>query len=60
MPAPNVNGRLDPAARTFAVLRGLAMIGGLAALLIVPLRPEHQVHLGPLLGAFVLHKGFSP
>ncbi len=40
----------------FAVLRGLAMIGGLAALSIVPLRPEHQIHLWPLLGAFILYK----
>lgn len=42
---------------TFAVLRGLAMIGGVAALSIVPLRPEHQVHLAPLLGAFIAYKG---
>ena len=41
----------------FAILRGLAMVGGLAALSIVPLRPEHQVHLGPLLGAFLVYKG---
>jgi len=33
------------------------MIGGLAALSIVPLRPEHQVHLGPLLAAFIAYKG---
>ncbi len=49
--------RLPPEAQAFAVLRGLAMIGGLAALSIVPLRPEHQVHLGPLLGAFIAYKG---
>jgi signal transduction histidine kinase len=42
---------------TFVVLRGLAMIGGVAALSIVPLRPEHQVHLAPLLGAFIAYKG---
>ncbi len=41
----------------FAILRGLAMVGGLAALAIVPLRPEHQLHLGPLLGAFIAYKG---
>ncbi len=50
-------GRLSNDALTFAVLRGLAMIGGVAALSIVPLRPEHQVHLAPLLGAFILYKG---
>jgi len=49
--------RLEPEAQTFAVLRGLAMIGGLAALSIVPLRPEHQVHLGVLLLAFIIYKG---
>jgi signal transduction histidine kinase len=49
--------RLDSEALAFAVLRGLAMIGGLAALSIVPLRPEHQVHLGPLLVAFLVYKG---
>jgi len=48
--------RLEPEALTFSVLRGLAMIGGLAALSIVPLRPEHQIHLGPLLGAFIAYK----
>ncbi|MBI4562730.1 MAG: hypothetical protein HY724_11860 [Candidatus Rokubacteria bacterium] len=48
--------RLGNGALAFAVLRGLAMIGGLAALSIVPLRPEHQVHLGPLLGAFIVYK----
>ena len=52
-----MGGRLEPEAQAFAVLRGLAMIGGLAALSIVPLRPEHQVHLGPLLGAFIAYKG---
>lgn len=51
-----MNAQLDPAARTFALLRGLAMIGGLAALSIVPLSPEHRIHLGPLLGAFVTYK----
>ncbi len=48
--------RLGQEATTFAILRGLAMIGGFAALSIVPLRPEHQVHLGPLLGAFIAYK----
>jgi signal transduction histidine kinase len=49
--------RLSNEALAFAVLRGLAMIGGLAALSIAPLRPEHQVHLWPLLGAFIVYKG---
>jgi len=51
-----VRGRFDPDALAFAVLRGLTMIGGLAALSIVPLRPEHQIHLLPLLGAFIAYK----
>ncbi len=54
--APSAVERLDPEALSFAVLRGLAMIGGLAALSIAPLRPEHQVHLAPLLGAFIAYK----
>ena len=48
--------RLDRDALAFAVLRGLTMIGGLAALSIVPLRPEHQIHLLPLLGGFIAYK----
>src|SRR3990172_3559115 len=48
--------RLDPEALAFAVLRGLTMIGGLAALLLVPLQPEHRLHLLPLLAGFVLYK----
>ena len=47
---------LSEEARTFAALRGLTMIGGVTALLIVPLRPEHQVHLAPLLGGFIAYK----
>jgi len=48
--------RLVDDARVYAVLRTLAMLGGLAALLVVPLRPEHRVHLGPLLGGFIVYK----
>ena len=48
--------RLGQDELTFALLRGLAMIGGLAALSIAPLRPEHEVHLWPLLGTFILYK----
>src|SRR3989304_2709106 len=51
-----VRARLDPDALAFSVLRGLTMIGGLAALSIVPLRPEHEIHLLPLLGAFIAYK----
>jgi signal transduction histidine kinase len=32
------------------------MIGGVAALLLVPLRPEHRIHLGPLLAGFIAYK----
>ena len=51
-----MRARLDPDALAFSVLRGLTMIGGLAALSIVPLRPEHEIHLLPLLGAFIAYK----
>ncbi len=47
--------RLGKEALSFAVLRGLALTGGVAALFIVPLRPEHQLHLAPLLGAFIVY-----
>lgn len=46
---------LDSDALTFAALRGLAMVGGVAALLIVPPHPEHQGHLAPLLGGFIVY-----
>src|SRR3972149_6442067 len=48
--------RLDAEAQVFAVLRTLTLVGGVAALLIVPLRPEHQLHLAPLLVGFVVYK----
>ncbi len=41
---------------SFAVLRALAMLGGVVALFLVPLRPEHQPHLLPLAWAFVAYK----
>lgn len=41
----------------FAILRALTLVGGVAALLVVPLRPEHQLHLGPLLVAFAVYQG---
>ncbi len=40
----------------FAVLRALTMVGGVAALLAVPLSPEHRPHLAPLLAGFILYK----
>lgn len=44
--------------RSFAVLRALSMLGGLIALFLVPVRPEHQHHLIPLAGLFVAYKAF--
>ncbi len=41
---------------SFAVLRALSMLGGLVALFLVPLRPEHQHHLAPLAWVFVAYK----
>lgn len=41
----------------FAVLRALTLVGGVAALFVVPLRPEHQLHLVPLLVGFLVYKG---
>lgn len=41
---------------SFAVLRALSMLGGMIALFLVPLRPEHQAHLGPLAWVFVVYK----
>ena len=42
--------------RSFAVLRALSMLGGLVALFLVPVRPEHQSHLFPLAWLFVAYK----
>ncbi len=42
--------------RVFAVLRSLAMLGGMIALFLVPLLPEHQPHLAPLAWSFVAYK----
>ncbi len=44
--------------RVFAVLRTLAMLGGMIALFLVPLHPEHQPHVAPLAWAFVGYKAF--
>ena len=41
---------------SFAILRALSMLGGMVALFLVPLRPEHQPHLAPLAWAFVGYK----
>jgi signal transduction histidine kinase len=35
------------------------MVGGVAALVLVPLRPEHQRHLAPLLAVFLLCKAVT-
>ncbi len=43
---------------SFAILRALSMLGGMVALFLVPLRPEHQPHLAPLAWAFVAYKVF--
>lgn len=47
--------RLANEAQLFALLRGLTMLGGVTALLIVPPHPEHQGHLAPLLGGFIVY-----
>ena len=44
--------------RSFAVLRALSMLGGLVALFLVPLRPEHQQHLAPVAWLFVAYQAF--
>ena len=41
---------------TFAVLRALSMLGGMIALFLVPLHPEHQPHVAPLAWTFVSYK----
>ena len=41
---------------SFAILRAMAMLGGMVALLLAPVRPEHQPHLAPLAWAFVAYK----
>ncbi len=48
--------RLGDEALTFGLLRSLTMIGGMVALFLVPLRPEHRIHLAPLLGGFIAYK----
>jgi signal transduction histidine kinase len=49
-------GRLGSEALAFGLLRSLTMIGGVAALFLVPLRPEHRIHLAPLLVGFIGYK----
>ncbi len=41
---------------SFAVLRALTMLGGMVALFLGPIRPEHQPHLAPLAWSFVAYK----
>ncbi len=40
----------------FGVLRSLTLVGGVAALFLVPLRPEHEVHLAPLLAGVIAYQ----
>jgi signal transduction histidine kinase len=40
----------------FAILRALAMLGGMVALFLAPVRPEHQPHIAPLAWTFVAYK----
>ena len=42
--------------RSFVVLRALAMLGGMVAILLVPHPPEHQPYLGGLAWGFVAYK----
>ncbi len=41
---------------SFAILRALSMLGGMVALFLEPVRPEHQPHLAPLAWVFVGYK----
>ena len=47
--------RMHDDAAIFGMLRGLTLVGGLAACFIVPLRPEHQLHRAQLLAGFVVY-----
>jgi signal transduction histidine kinase len=50
-----IRERFGHEAVAFGLLRGLTLVGGMAVLGIVPLRPEHQLHLVPLLAGFVVY-----
>ncbi len=43
----------------FAVLRTLTLLGGMIALFLGPIRPEHQLHLYPLAWAFVAYQALQ-
>ena len=47
--------RMHTEASIFGVLRGLTLVGGLAACFIVPLRPEHHLHRAELLAGFIVY-----
>lgn len=47
--------RLANEPQLFAVLRGLTLLGGVLALLVVPPSPEHQGHIAPLIAVFVVY-----
>ena len=48
--------RLGREELAFGTLRSLSLIGGLIALLLVPVRPEHTRHLAPLFVVFAVYK----
>lgn len=50
--------RLGPDELAFGALRSLSLIGGLIALLLIPVKPEHAPHLAPLVIVFVVYKAF--
>jgi len=41
---------------SFAILRALSMLGGMVALFLVPVLPEHQAHVVPLAWVFIAYK----
>ncbi|PWB46188.1 MAG: hypothetical protein C3F12_09070 [Candidatus Methylomirabilota bacterium] len=48
--------RLGPDELAYGTLRSLSLIGGLIALFLVPVRPEHGRHLAPLFVGFLIYK----
>src|SRR5574341_1963470 len=56
MSAKGVGRMLASDEWSFAILREMAMLGGMVALFLAPVRPEHQPHLAPLAWAFVGYK----
>lgn len=52
-----LESRLGQEEASFAVLRFLTLAGGVVALLLIPLRPEHTHHLVPLIAFFFAYNG---